>query len=185
MRPNPRDRITIEFKGLRDHLHAVATTRGVSAAALVRQALMALLEEEHGDELAEHNTPDRRTVARDEAPIKVTVRLPVAHALLLAQRARAADVAQGTYLARLMEGTPPVPRPAHHGEAVTALMRSTDQLATTGADLHAFMRWLGRASAPELEPYRASVKALTEHVSKHLVIAAPLVAELKTARRPR
>ncbi len=31
--------------------------------------------------------------------IKVTVRMPIAHALLLSRRARAADVSQGSYLA--------------------------------------------------------------------------------------
>jgi hypothetical protein len=178
MRPGPRDRITIELRGLRERLHALAIARNTTTAALARKALVALLEAEHDDGVREQDASHHRTAAAAAMHVKVTLRLPAAHAVLLSKRARAAEVAQGSYVAGLIDGTPYVPRPANHAEALGALVRSTDQLATTGADLNAFMRLLGRVSAPELEPYRGSIKSLTDDVRKHLAATAGLVAEL-------
>jgi hypothetical protein len=185
VKPNSRDRITIELQGLRAHAHALAAARGVTTAALARKASVALLEAERDDGLGEQDAPRHGTVAAAATHVKVTLRLPAAHVVLLSKRARAADVAQGSYVVGLIDGTPYVPRPANYAEALGALVRSTDQLATTGADLNAFMRVLGHVSAPELEPYRASLRSLTDDVRKHLAATASLVAELKLTERLR
>jgi hypothetical protein len=178
VKPDSRGRITIELRGLRARVNALAAARGVTTAALSRKALVALVEAERDDGLGEQDAPRHSTVASAAPHVKVTLRIPAAHAVLLSKRARAADVAQDSYVAGLIDGTPYVPRPANHAEALGALVRSTDQLATTGADLNAFMRLLGRVSAPELEPYRGSIKSLSDDVRKHLASTAGLVAEL-------
>jgi hypothetical protein len=183
MRPGPRDRITIELRGLRERLYAQASARGVTVATLARSTLMASLDGEPGG--SDRLPHEHVTGARGEAHLKVTLRLPAAHALLLAKRARAADVAQGTYVAGLIDGVPLAPLPANHANAVAALVGSTDQLATLGTDLNAFMRLVGRVPSPELERYGAGLQALADEVRGHLAVAAPLVAALKTARSPR
>lgn len=173
----PRDRVTIDLRGLGPRIHAQAAKRQMTAAALVRRAVMSILDEEqHG---AGHDSATD-SVASTLA-VKVTLRLSASHALLLASRARVADVSQGRYVAGLIDGTPPRPLAPDHTRAVAALMASTDRLAVLSADLNAFMRLLGRAQRSELEPYRASIQSLGADVRGHLASAATLVASLRAA----
>lgn len=173
-----RDRVTVDLRGIRPQLQAQAAKRQMTAAALVRRAVTAMLDDASCD-------------AGDSGPIdsasgtqvvKVTVRLSVFHAVVLASRARVADVSQGMYVARLIDGTPAQPRALDHTRAVAALMASTDRLAALSADLNAFMRLLGRAPRSELEPYRTSLRSLTDDVRVHLASAAALVAALRATR---
>ena len=170
-----RDRVTVDLRGIRPQLQAQAAKRQMTAAALVRHAVTAMLDDAPSD--AGDNAPIDS--ASGTPVVKVTLRLPVGHAVVLASRARVADVSQGTYVARLIDGTPTQPRAPDHTEAVTALMASTDRLAALSADLNAFMRLLGRTPRSELEPYRASTRSLAGDVRVHLASAAALVAALR------
>jgi hypothetical protein len=172
-----RDRVTIDLRGLGPRLHAQAAKRQVTAATLVRRALVSLLDEEPRG--ADDVEPIGSAV--DTQAVKVTLRLSSAHAVLLARRARLADVSQGRYVAGLIDGAPPQPRAPDHTLAVAALMASTDRLAVLSADLNAFMRLLGRAQRSELEPYRASIQSLGADVRGHLASAAALVTSLRAA----
>lgn len=173
-----RDRVTVDLRGIRPQLHAHAEKRQMTAAALVRRAVMAMLDDVPSD-AADNGSTDS---ASGTPVIKVTLRLPVAHAVLLATRARRADVSQGSYVARLIDGTPAQPRAPDHAQAVAALTASTDRLAVLSADLNAFMRLIGRAPRSELEPYRASIQSLAGDVNAHLASAAALVAALRATR---
>jgi hypothetical protein len=174
-----RDRVTIDLRGMRPRLQEQAVRRHMTAAALVRHAVTAMLED------APCETNDRRPIdeAAGQRVLKVTLRLPVAHAVVLASRARVADVSQGTYVARLIDGTPAQPRAPDHAQAVAALTASTDRLATLSSDLNAFMRLLGHVPRSELEPYRASIRSLAEDIRAHLASAAALGAALRAERR--
>lgn len=173
-----RDRVTVDLRGMRRQLQAQATQRQMTAAALVRQAVTAMLDNapfEAGDSRSADGQSDTQV-------IKVTVRLSAAHAVVLASRAHAADVSQGRYIARLIDGTPAQPQAPGHVHAVAALMASTDRLAALSADLNAFMRLVGRTPASELEPYRGSLRSLADDVRAHLASAAALVAALRASR---
>jgi hypothetical protein len=173
-----RDRVTVDLRGIRPQLQAQAAKRQMTTAALVRHAVTAMLDDTPSD--AGDSGPIDSTSG---APVvKVTVRLPVAHAVVLASRARAADVSQGTYVARLIDGTPAQPPAPDHTRAVAALMASTDRLAVLSADLSAFMRLLGRTPRSELEPHRASIRSLADDVRAHLASAAALVSALRATR---
>ena len=178
---NARDRVTIELRGMRERLNALAAARKMTTAALARKALGTLLDDEQSDDQIGSND----TTASDAQVVKVTLRLSAAHAAALATRARAADVSQGAYVAGLIDGTPPNPLPPNHANAVAALVGSTNQLAAMGADLNAFMRLLVRGSSTEMERYRAGILSLADDVRRHLALAALLVAELRSARRSR
>jgi hypothetical protein len=181
-----RDRVTLELRGLCERLQALAAARQITTSALVRQTLIALLDEELGEGDTRRNVPATATATVIDTPVvKVTLRLPTSHAIALARRARAADVTQGAYVAGLIDGVPPSPLPPDHAQTVAALLASTDQLAAIGTDLNAFLRLLGLRSSSELERYRAGIMSLAEDVRRHLAIAATLVAELRSAKRPR
>ena len=178
---NARDRVTIELRGMRKRLNALAAARKMTTAALARKALGTLLDDEPSDDQIGCND----TTASDAQVVKVTLRLSAAHAAALVTRARGADVSQGAYVAGLIDGTPPNPLPPDHANAVAALVGSTNQLAAMGADLNAFMRLLVRGSSTEIERYRAGILSLADDVRSHLALAALLVAELRSARRSR
>ena len=169
-----RDRVTVDLRGIRPQLQAQAAKRQMTAAALIRRAVTEMLDDVPSA-AGENESIDGLIGTQ---VVKVTLRLPVAHAIVLASRARVADVSQGTYVARLIDGTPAQPRAADHAQAVAALRTSTDRLAALSADLNAFMRLLGRAPKGELEPYRASIRSLADDVRAHLASAAALVAAL-------
>lgn len=173
-----RDRVTVDLRGIRPQLQEQAAKRQMTAAALVRRAVTAMLDDAPRDpghgELIDS--------ASGTQVVKVTLRLTVNHAVMLASRARVADVSQGMYVARLIDGTPAQPQAPDHTRAVAALMASTDRLAALSADLNAFMRLLGRTPRSELEPYRASILSLASDVRVHLASAAALMAVLQATR---
>jgi hypothetical protein len=174
-----RDRVTVDLRGLGEQLHVLATTQGTSSAALVRTSLRALLDNSHSGDAHEIDIGYRAPIGK---VVKVTLRLPAAHAFLLARRARAADVSQGDYVVGLLDGAPCVPPSPDHAQAIAALARSTDQLAVISTDLNAFMRLVGRVPRSELERYRAGILTLADDVRRHLAVAASSIAELKPAR---
>jgi hypothetical protein len=179
-RPSQRERVTVDLRGLGEQLHRLAATQGTSSAALVRRSLRALLDQ--GDTHGDGHAIDGGESVRVGKLVKITLRLPAVHALLLVRRARTAEVSQGDYVAGLIEGTPRIPPAPDHAQAIAALARSTDQLAATSADLNAFMRLVGRVPQSQLEPYRARIQTLEVDVRRHLTLAAALMAALKPAR---
>lgn len=144
----------------------------MTVAAFARRALVGA-----ADNAPEPWEPRVPGGSPERGRLKVTVRLPMAHALLLARRARAADVSQGSYLAGLIDGTPVLTSPDRR-EAIAALVRSTDQLAIICADLNAFMRLLGVGTQEQLEPYGARLSSLAADVHGHLEVAGRFLADV-------
>lgn len=173
-----RNRVTIDLRGIRPQLRTQAARRQMTVAALVRRAVLAMLD----DSPCDAGGSEPMDSANGTQVVKVTLRMSVCHAVVLASRARVADVSQGTYVAGLIDGTPVPPRALDHRQAVATLLASTDRIAALGADLNAFMRLLGRAPRSALEPYRASLGALADEVRAHLTSAAALVTALQAAR---
>ncbi|MDE2372549.1 MAG: hypothetical protein KGN16_26520 [Burkholderiales bacterium] len=176
-----RDRLTIELHGLRERLQALAAAERLPLAAMVRKTLIAGLPADD----ACSGFDDRNADFRGDPIIKVTVRMPTLHALLLVNRARAAGVSQGAYMAGLIEGVPPPPRPGDHARALTALIASTDQLAAIGTDLSTFLRLLPYGRSPTVDSYRAKLAGVHEDIGRHLAQASRFVSELRGARHPR
>jgi len=172
-----RDRVTVDLRGAGPVIQQRAAAQGVTVAALMRRAVVVLAESPE-PEAAGPAGVDR---TEDGAFVKVTLRLPSAHALLLASRSRRAEVSQGIYVASLLEGHALPAASPDRREAVAALSRSTDQLAMLGMDLNGFMRLLGRAPDKRLEPYRAGVRSLSMRVQQHLDLASQLLIDLQQA----
>lgn len=176
-----RDRITVDLRGLRSRLEARASQRGITAAALVRRAVVFLLDD---------GSPERGDIAcaakaTSGQVAKVTLRMSPTHAATLARQARAADVAQGQYVCALLDGAPAPPLPADHSASVAALRASTDRVAAMSTDLNAFMRLLGRVPAEQLEGYRGGLMSLAGDMRAHLAKASALLAEITPSRRPK
>ena len=183
MARDPRERVTIDLRGLGAAVQLRAAAERTTVAALARRAIAVMLDASAPQaELFSAVAAAAPRVPPDGLPVKVTVRMSAAHAVTLATRAHSADVSQGAYVAGLLDNAPPPPQPPNHHEAIGALLTSTDQLAVLSADLNAFMRLLGRGNPAALEPYRASVMSLNKDVQDHLAAASRLMSELKPAR---
>ena len=172
MAHDPRERVTIDLRGLGAAVQLRAAAERTAVAAIARRAISAMLDASAPQaELFSAVAAAAPRVPPDRLPVKVTVRMSATHALTLAMRAHSADVSQGVYVAGLLDNAPPPPQPPDHRAAVGALLSSTDQLAVLSADLNVFMRLLGRGNPAALEPYRASVMSLKRDVLGHLAAA--------------
>lgn len=181
MAAGSRDRVTVDLRGAGSVVQARAMAQGLTVAAFVRRAVLTIAE-------APVDSTETRSIAPSDAEqrlIKVTLRLTADHALLLATRARSAEVSQGSYVAGLLEGRPP-PRPASdRREAIAALAKSTDQLAVMSTDLQTVLRLIRTASPERAEPFRGKVRTLLEDVRAHLDMACGYLADLPRTAPPR
>lgn len=174
-----RDRVTIDLRGLREPLQTRALVNQMTPAALVRQAVLAYLAPKSGDQKPD---PKPLKYVREERVVKVTLRLPAAHVMLMNMQARSADVSKSIYVAALIEGAPP---PLNHAQTVAALQASTNRLAVISTDLSdllRIMRMVKPGASQELDRFRPGIDALNKDIRGHLHTAAQLVAELRATR---
>lgn len=170
-----RDRVTIDLRGMGSRLHMLASRRRTPASVLVRRAVVAMLDAEvvEGDQDDPAGGDHVRRVA------KITLRMPAEHALLLAKRARGADVSQGAYVASLLEGTPAPPRAPDYARVVEALLVSSNRLADLSPDLNGIARLVARDPKGELARYAGHIDALAADVRQHIAVAAALLTSLR------
>ena len=169
-----RDRVTADLRGARARVQEHAAAQGITVAAFVRQAVLEATNQPlaQTEEGADAGPSSRRGI------VKVTLRLPAVHALLLGRRARAAELSQGTYVARLIDDAPPPAAPPDRREALRQLVRATDQLASIGTDLNAFMRLVRGGKSQQMESYRAGIISLSSDVRRHLSVLSGYLADI-------
>jgi hypothetical protein len=177
-----RERVTIDLRGHGPAVNAMAHSLRMPVATLVRTALAEWLDARSvagWQAQAAGAVPSRS----DDAITKVTLRMPARHAAGLSRAARAAELPQGLYVARLMDGQPPVPVPPDQAESRAALLRSTAVLAAMSTDLHALMRAIRQASSSEQAACSDAVAELSDAVKRHLAATVPLISALTSSRR--
>lgn len=175
-----RERVSIDLRGHALALNAVARSRRIPVAALVRTILADWLR---AQPISDVDPPDGAApVGPRAACIKVTLRMSAGHAARLARDARAAELSQGAYVARLIADQAPMPGASDQRENREALIRSTAVLAGLSGDLQAVIRSLRIGSPAELQACRAAVTPLPETVRRHLALVAPLMAALSPSR---
>lgn len=174
--------MTIDLRGLGPAIREQAKARKLPAAAVARQAVVAMLE---SSPVSVQDQAADSSKASDDQTVKLTVRMRRCIAGRLTMRARAAGLSQGAYLATLIEGAPAPPLPVDHREAIAALGVSTDQLAAVSADVCDFIRLFRSDSSPPVVQLGDRMRALTDVVRQHLVIASRLMADLKPATTAR
>lgn len=183
-----RGRVEIEFRDQFRTLEAVALSRNMTVAALVRTVLSNWLEEHvaaGGGRGAMSTAPcDPAKPSRSEPLVRVYLTMAAGHVAQLARAARAAEVSRNLYVARLLDAIPPPPVPADHSKNRAELMRSTATLAAMSTDLLAFMRMLRQSSSAAQADEHATVVLLSETVRAHLAAVAPLLSALAVSWHP-
>jgi hypothetical protein len=171
-----RDRVTIDLRGLRPAVQALARHRRVTIAALGRAALVRMLG------------PSRDTAPPVEPPRilpdqkkQFTVRMYRSDIERVVTHARALGASYGTYLSALIDGAPP-PLIIDPQQAIAALAGSTDRLMAIAADLNELMRSIRRGAIPSAGDCGRPVEELTHLIRPHLESASRLMADLLPAR---
>ena len=175
-------RVTIDLRGTEERLHAFAAARHLTIAASVRRAIDSMLTSA-GE--ADNDTQAIAESVADGSVVKVTLRLPPTNARLIALRARKADISQGEYVAGLVDGVPPAPLMPARGEVVSALAQSTSVLSALSVDLKVVARLMRSSVATDPEQHRANFELLSDVVREHVVLAAQLIADVKSTGHAR
>lgn len=181
-----RLRQSIDLRAHGPALEAMAKSRRISLAALVRTALAEWLASRAvaAEDPAADDSPEATAAfLRDEGCVKVTLRMPAGLAFRLAREARAAEVSQGLYVAQLVERLPPRRVSTDQRENRCALLASTATLAALCGDLQALERALGRAGSVDLAACKAVTDLLPDLLDRHLALSSALLADLAGPRR--
>lgn len=181
MAAGSRDRVTVDLRGAGSVVQARAVAQGLTVAAFVRRAVMTIAEAPVDSTETSSFVPGDS----EQRLIKVTLRLTADQAMLLAMRARSAEVSQGSYVAGLLEGQPPPRAASDRREAIAALAKSTDQLAVMSTDLQTVLRLIRTASPERAEPFRGKVRTLLDDVRAHLDMACGYLADMPRTAPPR
>src|SRR5450432_3560393 len=177
-----RECFTVDLRGLRAALAARAARDGLTESDGLRCALATGL----GPDLAVlPGAPRDRAAAPLPAPqAKLSARLMRPAANRLDQSARAAGLSRGAYLARLIQGAPPVASSADRAALFTALNKSSEELAVMSRDINHLTQLLRQGAGQAAQAYTARHETLDRDVRSHLARAAAVLAELSTMRSP-
>jgi len=188
----PRELFTVDLRGLRAKLRARAASNGLAESTVLRMALAVALGTDERDPGWPSAGTDR-PIRADH--IKLSVRLARDGAARLDHNARAAGVSRGVYLARLIDGAPPVVASSDRAAMCNALSASTAELALLSRDINQLTQLLRQGSVQAARVYTTRHETLDADVRRHLALAAPVLAELSSlclaakqrdvSRRPR
>jgi hypothetical protein len=175
-----RECFTVDLRGLRAALAARAARDGLTESDVLRRALATALGT---DQVVLPGPASGRTVAQSPAPrVKLSARLVRPAANRLDQSARAAGLSRGAYLARLIQGAPPVASSADRAALFTALNKSSEELAVMGRDINHLTQLLRQGAGQAAKAYAERHETLDGDVRSHLALAAAVLAELSAMR---
>ena len=177
-----RECFTVDLRGLRAALAARADRDGLTKSEVLRGALAKTL----GTDLALLPEPPADCTAAPfrAPPLKLSARLMRPAAIRLDQSARAAGLSRGAYLARLIQGAPPVESSTDRAALCTALTKSSEELAVMSRDINHLTQLLRRGSVQAATSYATRHETLDRDVRSHLALAAAVLADLSTMRSP-
>ena len=170
-----REFFTADLRGLRTGLRARAASNGLTESAELRNVLAAALGADRRDLSA---SSAGEVDPRNAAKVKLSVRLLKTVSSRLDHNARAAGLSRGVYLARLVDGAPPVMASTDRAAMFNALNVSSGELALLSRDINHLTQLLRQGSFEAAREYTSRHEALDGAVRAHLALAAPVLAEL-------
>src|SRR5450755_2066988 len=182
MSSSSREFFTVDLCGLRTELKARAASQGLTESALARRILATALATEESDSSAPSAVDGDHLIV---AQVKLSVRLVKTSAHRLDHNARSAGLSRGVYLARLIDGAPPVVASSDRAAMFSALNASSAELALLSRDINHLTRLLRQGSIVAAREYTARHESLDRVVRTHLALAAPVLSELSSLRLAR
>jgi hypothetical protein len=169
--------VTVDMRGLKATLVALAQAERVSVSVVVRRAVER--------ELGQGGAADKPVVFT-RSTVKLSLRLTGAEAEQLAAAARQAGLSRGAYLAGLLAGIPSlVDGTVSRPDRMAVLNASCAELSTLSRNLHHLTTLLRQGEVRAAMQYRETLDTLGADVREHLSMAATLLAELRPARPAR
>jgi hypothetical protein len=167
------DRVTISLRGIGDAVRSAAAGRGLTIAAFAREALVSQLDE--APPLQE--IPDA-PAPRARGTVKLTWRMDVRAAEVLAANARALGLSYGQYVGYLVSAAP-LPAPvAQRAADRAALQASTDHMAVLVREISEILRLARAGRSPEEAKQRTEhVRNLVTDVRRHLDLASSFLSD--------
>lgn len=174
-----RDRISVDLRGMKAALLSQAQARGVTPSELLR----ALLAESLCGELGvERPAVTAASQEASESRARLSLRMQRREAQLVLERARAAGMVPGAFVASLCAGVPAVANGQRPIDGVAALAASSAELSSLARDLRHLTQLLRRADVPAARAYRERLDDADADVRAHLAQAAALMADLEPLR---
>ena len=177
MQASSRDRISIDLRGMKAALLIRSQADGVTPSDFIRSAINRALELSPPALSAEPLTTDRNN------RVRLSLRMQREDAQALHQRAQAAGLPLGDFVAGLIAGAPVLlsgQRPIDHVAALTA---SCAELSTLGRDLRHLTTLLRQGSVRAAQEHRERLEGAADQIKAHLAEACALMAALRPLRR--
>ena len=172
MAASGRDRVGVDLRGIGDDVRAAARARQVTLATFARDAIVEAL---HSLELPAE--PFIGADSIEQRPVKITLRLRAGDADVLVLKSAALGLSYGSFVARLVRGTPLPALAADRVADRAVLLKSTDRLASLALDLNGLTRLL-RAGMDDAERDRHSMMAIAADVRRPLDLASKVLAQV-------
>ncbi len=177
----PRERITVDLRGLKPALLALAHARGVALSAIVHEALAGALASGGTSGTARPGSATPRGVDAG-GRVRIGLRLSRPQARRLAAAAREAGLPLGTYVAGLSDGIHAVGG-GRYADQLAAATATCAELATLSRNLRHLGELLRGSAVRAALEYRAMLDALDADVRRHLGVASAALEALHP-RRP-
>lgn len=172
--------VTVDMRGLKQSLVAIAKAKRSTVSSVVREAV----KRELGISGPDLVPTEPRSVGRaSDAWVKLSVRFTRDEVSRLSVGARAAGLSRGAYLAGLVDGVEVLSmgsRPDH----IAALVASCAGLSTLSRNTHQLTMLLRQGNVQRALQYRDLLDTLVADVRNHLRLAVQALAELQRPRTP-
>ena len=167
-----RDRVGVDLRGIGDAVRAAGRDRQVTLATFARDAIVQALRSP-----APFAEPPIGIDSSEQQTVKITLRLKACDADVFVLKSAALGLSYGSFVARLVRGTPLPALAVDRAADRAVLLKSTDRLALLALDLNGLTRLL-RAGMDDAERERHSMMAIAADVRRHLDLASKVLAHV-------
>ena len=121
--------------------------------------------------------------ASSAASVKLSIRMTLEEASLLAAGARAAGLSRGAYLSGLIANVPVLASGGNRTDHIATLVASSAELSTLSRNIHHLTSLLREGNVRPALVYRDMLDTLAGDVRRHLMLAASVLADLRPRSR--
>lgn len=180
MGKSSREFVTVDMRGLKVALVAAANAQRTSVSSLVRHAVERVLDLPAVGDKGHGEVPSGHGRGKG---VKASIRFTAEESALIGDRARAAGLSRGAYLAGLASGVSILATPARRDDVIAALAASNAELSTLIRDLRHLAQLLRDGAIRAADEYRPRLETLVDDVRGHLGLAADALATLQPRAR--
>ena len=173
MAASGRDRVGVDLRGIGDAVRAAARDRQVTLATFARDAIVETLRS-----TASPTEPPIGIDSSEQQTVKITLRLKACDADVFVLKSVALGLSYGSFVARLVRGTPLPALAADRAADRAVLLKSTDRLALLALDLNGLTRLLRVVNLPSAGDCCTSAMSIAADVRRHLDLASKVLAHV-------